>query len=743
MIRRRARRRLAAGRRGVPAAPLHAHRGAVARLRRRVRRRRRGRAHRRLPGGRAAAARASPGGSCSSAVLDAHPDTGRRLPARAAPTSSSTCRGSRAPGDLVLTLGAGDLTTAARRVARRAAASVTDGAPTAVATAAGLATRRGGASRAAAVERDVPLADLTTYRVGGPAAVLVRVDVAARARRAGRRRWPTRVPAAASSSGGARTCSSPTRGFDGLAVVLEGEFDDGRPRRRTATRPGRRRRCRSRCSPARAAAAGLAGLEFFVGIPGTRRRRGADERRRARARDRRGAASTPRSSTSRPGRRPARRSAAADLDLGYRRSALAPDRGRRWAPSFAVAAATAAELRGARRRDRALAARAPARRRERGLGVPQPARRLRRPAHRRARAQGPAGRRRGRVGRSTPTSSRPSRARPPTTCTALVLEVRRRVLDATGIELVPELRLVGFDDDGRRRSAMTRRAPAARAARPTRPAARAPPRRRRDPRRDRWSTPTREGRRRLARRCSSSSWCSSAACAWACLGVAAARRRPDRRARHRATSPPPRSIAAAGDRRGRRDGVARPEPVAVRDLEALPWIRAGHGRPRLARHRLASPCTSAAPVACGRRADRRARRRRHRAGARDVADAARRACPQLARRAEVTGARRHDRAPRRCCASPRRSPGSSPARDRVGRATDRGVVLHLGSRPGGPPRAADAGARRSCGPRWRCSTRPRDRACRYVDVSVPDQSGRRLSRRVRQWGMLTIEWRRE
>ena len=30
----------------------------------------------------------------------------------------------------------------------------------------------------------------------------------------------------------------------------------------------------------------------------------------------------------------------------------------------------------------------------------------------------------------------------------LVVEVRRRVLDATGIALVPELRMVGFDDPG-------------------------------------------------------------------------------------------------------------------------------------------------------------------------------------------------------------------------------------------------------------------------------------------------------
>jgi UDP-N-acetylmuramate dehydrogenase len=31
---------------------------------------------------------------------------------------------------------------------------------------------------------------------------------------------------------------------------------------------------------------------------------------------------------------------------------------------------------------------------------------------------------------------------------ALVLEVRRRVLDATGVALVPELRMIGFADEG-------------------------------------------------------------------------------------------------------------------------------------------------------------------------------------------------------------------------------------------------------------------------------------------------------
>ena len=56
--------------------------------------------------------------------------------------------------------------------------------------------------------------------------------------------------------------------------------------------------------------------------------------------------------------------------------------------------------------------------------------------------------RRGGVATSTPTSSRPRPAPPPTTCTRSWLEVRRRVLDATGIALVPELRMVGFDEDG-------------------------------------------------------------------------------------------------------------------------------------------------------------------------------------------------------------------------------------------------------------------------------------------------------
>jgi UDP-N-acetylmuramate dehydrogenase len=31
---------------------------------------------------------------------------------------------------------------------------------------------------------------------------------------------------------------------------------------------------------------------------------------------------------------------------------------------------------------------------------------------------------------------------------ALVLEVRRRVLDATGVALAPELRMIGFADEG-------------------------------------------------------------------------------------------------------------------------------------------------------------------------------------------------------------------------------------------------------------------------------------------------------
>ena len=69
---------------------------------------------------------------------------------------------------------------------------------------------------------------------------------------------------------------------------------------------------------ARAAALGLAGIEFAVNIPGHRRRRGADERQRLRRRARRRA----RLGRDRHRRRASRRRGPDELGFGYRRSGL-------------------------------------------------------------------------------------------------------------------------------------------------------------------------------------------------------------------------------------------------------------------------------------------------------------------------------------------------------------------------------------------------------------------------------------
>jgi len=117
------------------------------------------------------------------------------------------------------------------------------------------------------VERDVPFASLTTYRLGGPAAVLVRVPddaaLAAVAAVVRDRRPPVLVVGRGSN------LLVADRGFPGLAIVLTGRFE-------ALTLPAADDPLVVRAGAAvalpvvarRAAAAGLAGLEFFVGIPG-------------------------------------------------------------------------------------------------------------------------------------------------------------------------------------------------------------------------------------------------------------------------------------------------------------------------------------------------------------------------------------------------------------------------------------------------------------------------------------------
>jgi UDP-N-acetylmuramate dehydrogenase len=114
------------------------------------------------------------------------------------------------------------------------------------------------------VERDAPLAGLTTYRVGGTAAVLVRArregDLAVVAD--GLRRFPQPLLIVGRGS----NLLVADAGFPGLALLLEGEFDD------IATSDATVRAGGAVPLPVlarRAAAAGLTGLEFYVGIPGT------------------------------------------------------------------------------------------------------------------------------------------------------------------------------------------------------------------------------------------------------------------------------------------------------------------------------------------------------------------------------------------------------------------------------------------------------------------------------------------
>jgi UDP-N-acetylmuramate dehydrogenase len=114
------------------------------------------------------------------------------------------------------------------------------------------------------VEVDAPLAGLTTYRVGGPAAVLVRArrfgDLAVVAAALSRYRPPLLI------LGRGSNLLVADAGFPGLALLLEGEFEE------ITIEAGVVRAGGAVALPVlarQAASAGRTGLEFYVGIPGT------------------------------------------------------------------------------------------------------------------------------------------------------------------------------------------------------------------------------------------------------------------------------------------------------------------------------------------------------------------------------------------------------------------------------------------------------------------------------------------
>lgn len=118
------------------------------------------------------------------------------------------------------------------------------------------------------VRRDVPFAELTTYRLGGPAAVLVAVENLGEVERlAGA--LDAAVPVLVVGRGSNLLVAD--QGFAGVAVTCRGELAgltlerNGRSRPRVTAGGGMTLPALARQS----AAAGLGGLEFYVGIPGT------------------------------------------------------------------------------------------------------------------------------------------------------------------------------------------------------------------------------------------------------------------------------------------------------------------------------------------------------------------------------------------------------------------------------------------------------------------------------------------
>jgi UDP-N-acetylmuramate dehydrogenase len=291
-----------------------------------------------------------------------------------------------------------------------------------------------------AVTRNTPLAPFTTYHLGGPVAMLVRADtlaaLAALARVVREHSPPVLVVGRGSN------LLVADRGFDGVAVVLGGDFEAIElpvPDRG----PGVVRAGGAVPLPVlarRAAAAGWSRLEFFVGIPGSvggavRMNAGghgsdtAEVLVRARSVDLAG-----------DGVEVER--AAAELAFAYRSSALGPTEVVTGA-DLAVEAAPAGEC-------EAAIAEIVRWRREHQPGGANAGSVFRNPPGDSAgRVIDALGLKGFRVGGAvvSPKHANFFQAEPGATADdvrRLVVEVRRRVADATGIELEPELRMLGF-----------------------------------------------------------------------------------------------------------------------------------------------------------------------------------------------------------------------------------------------------------------------------------------------------------
>ena len=299
-----------------------------------------------------------------------------------------------------------------------------------------------------ATSEGASFAELSTYRVGGPVAVLVRakdVDALTTVAEVARRHRPRLLVIGRGSN-----LLMSDAGFSGLVVVLEGDFE-------AVDVPG----VGENESPAvraggavplpvlarRAAAGGLAGLEFYVGIPGSvggavRMNAGGHGRetgevlRRAWVLDLLDGGGHPRASAR----------DVVDLELEYRHSNLRPSE-----------VVTAAEFTVTRDDPAACEARVAEIvrwRREHQPGGQNAGSVFRNPpgdsAGRLIEAAGLKGLR---VGGAVVSDKHANFFQAEAGATArdvldLVAEVQRRVAETTGVELVPELHVVGDDADG-------------------------------------------------------------------------------------------------------------------------------------------------------------------------------------------------------------------------------------------------------------------------------------------------------
>ncbi|MEL6892504.1 MAG: UDP-N-acetylmuramate dehydrogenase [Actinomycetota bacterium] len=118
----------------------------------------------------------------------------------------------------------------------------------------------------ALAQRDVPLGPMTTYRVGGSAAVFVRVDKADQLGAVARARAASALPMLVVGRGSNLLVAN--GGFDGIAVQL-GDFVDRIDIDEHTSVVTAGAAVRLPVLARRTAAAGLAGFEWAVGVPGS------------------------------------------------------------------------------------------------------------------------------------------------------------------------------------------------------------------------------------------------------------------------------------------------------------------------------------------------------------------------------------------------------------------------------------------------------------------------------------------